>query len=105
MPEHFHLLISEPSKGNPSTVMQLLKQRTAARFNRDRGAPVGTKFWQARFYDFNVYTHDKRVEKISYMHENPMKRGLVADPLDWEWSSCRFYRTNEVGQVLIEFEQ
>jgi len=29
MPEHFHLLISEPEVGNPSTVMQVLKQRTA----------------------------------------------------------------------------
>src|SRR2546427_478240 len=29
MPEHFHLLISEPERGNPSTVMQVLKQRPA----------------------------------------------------------------------------
>lgn len=29
MPEHFHLLISEPEVGNPSTVMQVLKQRAA----------------------------------------------------------------------------
>jgi REP element-mobilizing transposase RayT len=29
MPEHFHLLITEPEVGTPSTVMQVLKQRTA----------------------------------------------------------------------------
>ncbi len=31
MPEHFHLLITEPERGNPSTVMQVLKQRFARR--------------------------------------------------------------------------
>src|SRR6266436_4158871 len=34
MPEHFHLLISEPEKGNPSIVMQVLKQRFARRVIR-----------------------------------------------------------------------
>src|SRR5947207_259299 len=105
MPTHIHLLVNEPKKGNPSTVMQLLKQRTAARFNRERGAPVGSKFWQARFHDFNVYSHEKRVEKIHYMHHNPIKAGLVDDPLEWKWSSCRFYRLDEKGPVTIEFQE
>src|SRR5256712_10912720 len=35
MPEHFHLLISEPERGNPSTVMQVLKQRFARKVLRD----------------------------------------------------------------------
>src|ERR1700693_576596 len=34
MPEHFHLLISEPEKGTPSTVMQVLKQRFSRRVRR-----------------------------------------------------------------------
>src|SRR2546426_3554070 len=33
MPEHFHLLITEPERGNPSTVMQVLKQRFARRLH------------------------------------------------------------------------
>jgi hypothetical protein len=28
-------------------------------------------FWQARFYDFNVWTGKKRLEKLRYMHDNP----------------------------------
>jgi REP element-mobilizing transposase RayT len=36
MPEHFHLLISEPEKGTPSTVLQVLKQRVARRVLRER---------------------------------------------------------------------
>ena len=48
-------------------------------------------FWQARFYDFNVWTDRKRVEKLIYMHRNPVKRGLRETPEQWRWSSYRFY--------------
>ena len=76
MPEHVHLLITEPDVGRPSTVMQVLKQRTARallpkRRHRDRrqrklfGEEPQRAFWQARFYDFNVWTAKKRVEKNS----------------------------------------
>jgi putative transposase len=41
MPEHIHLLISEPEKGNPSTVMQVLKQRVARRLLRRKRTPAG----------------------------------------------------------------
>ena len=33
--------------------------------------------WQARFFDFNVWTERKRIEKLRYIHRNPVKRGLV----------------------------
>src|SRR5580698_5791087 len=56
-------------------------------------------FWQARFYDFNVGTTKKRVEKLRYMHRNPVKRGLVQSPGQWRWSSYRFYLLDETGAV------
>ena len=40
-------------------------------------------FWQARYYDFNVWSEQKRVEKLRYIHRNPVKRGLVERPEDW----------------------
>ena len=33
-------------------------------------------FWQRRFYDFNVWSEEKKNEKMNYMHFNPVKRGL-----------------------------
>src|SRR5581483_5941462 len=48
-------------------------------------------FWQRRYYDFNVRTAKKRIEKLKYMHRNPVKRGLVKAPEDWRWSSYRSY--------------
>lgn len=113
MPEHVHLLITEPEVKNPSTVMQVLKQRAARALlpRRKRRDPrqrnlfgdeaVHRAFWQARFYDFNVWTTKKRVEKLRYMHRNPVKRGLVESPEQWRWSSYRFYRLGETGPVRV----
>jgi REP-associated tyrosine transposase len=112
MPEHVHLLVTEPEVANPSTVMQVLKQRTARallpkRKRRDPrqrelfGDDMRRAFWQARFYDFNVWTTKKRIEKLRYMHRNPVKRGLVDTPEQWHWSSYRFYLLDESGVVKL----
>jgi len=112
MPEHIHLLLTEPEVGSPSTVMQVVKQRTAKallpkRRRRDPrqrelfGEKLQRSFWQARFYDFNVWTTKKRVEKLRYMHRNPVKRGLVEFPEQWRWSSFRFYFLGEPGLVRV----
>ena len=107
MPEHIHLLISEPKVGTPSTVMQVLKQRVSRtlrktkrhrnvnqlRLWQDPPNKTARSFWQRRFYDFNVWSRKKRIEKLNYMHMNPVKRGLVTDPKLWAWSSYRFYQT------------
>jgi len=61
-------------------------------------------FWQRRFYDFNVYTRKKRIEKLHYMHMNPVKRGLVADPKSWAWSSYRFFQYGEKGLCPPDLE-
>ena len=59
-------------------------------------------FWQARYYDFKVWSEEKRVEKLRYIHRNPVKRGLVERPEDWLWSSFHHYLTGEEGMVEIE---
>src|SRR6266480_2655097 len=59
------------------------------------------RVWQRRFYDFNVWSERKRVEKLRYMHRNPVKRGLVLEPEQWEWSSFRSYAYQDVGRVRV----
>ncbi len=94
MPEHVHLLVSEPRAGSLAVGLQALKLSIARRSERQH-------FWQARYYDFNVYSWHKRLEKLDYMHWNPVKRGLVERMEDWRWSSYGFYRTGQQGRVLI----
>jgi putative transposase len=95
MPEHVHLLVSEPKLTILSKAIQALKLSVSAQ-SRER------PFWQARYYDFNVHNELKRIEKLRYMHRNPVKRGLVEKPEEWDWSSFRHYSTGEVGTVEIE---
>ena len=82
MPEHVHLLVSEPGKGSLAVGIQALKLSVARRRER-------RPFWQARYYDFNVFTESKRIEKLEYMHWNPVRRGLVETMEQWPWSSYR----------------
>jgi putative transposase len=114
MPEHVHLLISEPDRGTQSTVMQVLKQRFARRvlgeWRRQRKpqqcelwqeALEAGHVWQARYYDFIVRTEIKKREKLQYMHRNPVRRGLVLEPGQWRWSSFRSHAYGERGLVLV----
>jgi putative transposase len=94
MPEHVHLLLGEPEGVLLSKAIQALKLPVSV---QSRQRP----FWQARYYDFNVHNDEKRVEKLRYMHRNPVVRGLVAKPEDWAWSSFRHYATGCEGTVEI----
>jgi putative transposase len=62
--------------------------------------------WQRRFYDFVVCgNRHKRSENLRYMHENPVRRGLVTSPDEWPWSSYRAYAYKENGPVLVNEQQ
>jgi putative transposase len=93
MPEHVHL----PERGTTASVVQAIKQSVSRKLIGNR-----EHFWQARYYDFNVWTAAKSKEKLSYLHRNPVKRGLVAQPEDWPWSSFRHYLTGQEGVVEVE---
>ena len=96
MPEHVHLLMDESPQASPAKVIQVLKQRVSRRLRgKKRGAgsqrslpfpddlAERRRFWQRRYYDFNVYSERKLREKLDYMHQNPVKRRLVIHPRDW----------------------
>jgi putative transposase len=99
MPEHVHMLVNEPERGGTlAQAMQSLKQAVARRLALRAADP----FWQARYCDFNLWSERKFVEKLRYIHRNPVTRGLVARPEDWAWSSFRHYMSGESGRVQIE---
>jgi putative transposase len=123
MPEHVHLLVSKPQRRNLSIAIQALKLGFVRQLrgdgvasangiptSRNGGETWGTAccdnypkhFWTVRFYDFNVWTEKKRIEKLEYIHNNPVRRGLVASPEEWGWGSCRWYLNREAGPVKID---
>ena len=95
MPEHVHLLVSEPRNGVLDRAIQALKISVAVQQSK-------RPFWQPRYYDFNVFTAEKTTDKLRYMHRNPVVRGLAKRPEDWKWSSFRHYASGFEGTVEIE---
>ncbi len=122
MPEHVHLLLSEPHpsggtaplkpkdglNGPPvltseprrdtlADALKSLKQGVARRLIGD-----AEHFWQKRYYDLNIRNYPQFVEKLRYIHRNPVTAGLCERPEDWVWSSFRHYATGGEGGVEIE---
>ena len=124
MPEHVHLLVWPSDSANPSQIMQKLEGRTARfilktlrencehawckKMLRQFALPASVhdeahyRVWQRRFYDMNIWTEKKKLEKLNYMHQNPVKRGLVKEPGDWPWSSWRFYFLDDASILAMD---
>ena len=115
MPEHVHLLLSEPNCPTQAKIglewatrpqqytladaLKSLKQGVSRRLLGN-----AEHFWQKRYYDFNIRNYPQFVEKLRYIHRNPVKRGLCERPEDWEWSSFQHYSSGCEGRVEIESE-
>jgi putative transposase len=100
MPEHVHLLLSEPDRTRLSVALQMLKQLVSRKLR----ATDARRFWQLRYYDSLIKNHDEHCSALRYIHRNPVKRNLCARPEDWPWSSFRHYATGTDGAVEIESE-
>jgi len=99
MPEHVHLLIGEPQHEPLATALKSLKQGVSRRL-----IDKAEHFWQKRYYDLNIRNRAQFLEKLRYLHRNPVKRGLCELPEDWQWSSFLHYATGIEGRVEIESE-
>ena len=99
MPEHVHLLINEPPNILLAQFLKSFKQTTSRKLKGSR-----EQFWQDRYFDRNISGEEARSEVLQYIHRNPVKRGLVASPGQYEWSSYNHYATGVRGTVEIESE-
>jgi len=117
MPEHVHLLIQPKSNDTPmAKILQSIKgpvaqhvilrwQTINAKRVLDR---ITTPNGQLRFrqagggYDRNVISQHEAEEKIGYIHQNPVRRGLVKQATDWAWSSARWYAGDRDGVVMVD---
>ena len=109
MPEHIHLLIRPQDETQTvETILRRLKSsfgQGVIRRWEELHAPIlkritianGTRrFWQrGGGYDRNTFSEKELIEKIGYIHLNPVKRGLVSTLDEWKWSSARWYEKRE----------
>ena len=94
MPDHVHLVLFPAEEMKLGLVMREIKSRSARRYfaESDIGTPGARRvFWQRRCYDHNCRSPETVKENLRYCHKNPVNRGLVTDPAEWEWSSYNWY--------------
>ncbi len=104
MPEHVHLLLETPAENTVAAALRSMKVSTSMKVLRrwkQLHAPVLSRivgpsgrpmFWQpGGGFDRNVRDEDTLGRHIQYIHRNPVERGLVAKPEEWEWSSVRWW--------------
>src|SRR5580692_7959841 len=70
MPNHVHLLLSEPKLHLLADTLRALKTQTSRQLKGDR-----KQFWQRRYFDRNIITQTEFSEKLQYMHRNPVAAG------------------------------
>ncbi len=99
MPEHLHFLINEPPEIHLDQFIKSFKQSVSRELKGPR-----KQFWQTRYYDRNIRGEAARLEVIHYIHQNPVKRGLVSAPADYPWSSAHHSQSGLPGTIEIESE-
>jgi len=109
MPEHVHIVLCPREAAYEvrliRTALKVPVARKALKFLRQSAPsflerlkdlqPNGKfsyRFWQrGGGYDRNATEPATLLHMIEYIHNNPVRRGLVPSPTDWIWSSARFY--------------
>lgn len=89
MPEHFHMIIQPSDERSLSKIMNFIKGNFSRKYNQIYGRtdPV----WQKRYYDEVMKSEKDIINKINYIHKNPVSKKLVADVSDYEFSSYNQY--------------
>jgi putative transposase len=111
MQEHVHALVHFSDRGRLSTFVNQWKRRSSIALKdlyrkhlRNYGEKIDLNgpMWQPKYYVFNVYSEAKAREKLNYMHNNPVKAGLVNEPADWLYGSARWYLLRKPVGIEID---
>jgi REP element-mobilizing transposase RayT len=86
MPNHVHLLMvsNRQAKRSLTKTLAAINRHTAIEANKILTRP-GKRFWQAESFDHWCRGVDKEQAVIRYVHQNPVKAGLVKNWQDWPW--------------------
>jgi REP element-mobilizing transposase RayT len=98
MPSHVHLLVGCKQGGvQLSKFMQAFKSLSSRRLFPGRGT-----VWAARFDDRLMKEENQFLSRLNYVHQNPVRSGLVRKPEEWSWSSARFWMSDDPHSVLTK---
>lgn len=117
MPDHFHFLIQPSEKYSLPQIMKFIKGNFARKYNEWYGrrqliaayksAEKGILYkpvWQEGYYETLMRDEKDVINRLNYMHNNPVRKGLVKSPDEYEFSSYhQYYGVNrEKIQIPID---
>ena len=100
MPTHVHVLITPVGPHTLRSIMHSQKSYTAKAILKQFSGTAGVRsIWHADYYDRFIRDESHYRAAVDYIHQNPVKAGLVRHAVDWPWSSAKEgdYRTRECG--------
>lgn len=98
MPDHMHVVLHPRGEETISSVMQSIKGYTNWQINK-RLKKKG-KVLQSGFYDYALETEEKILRRVEYMHDNPVRQGLVEDASSYRYSSAYPGNGTDLGLSL-----
>lgn len=120
LPNHIHVIILPDSSKRYSDVIRDFKKGVAFAAIKTLSA-TGNKslldkfllksvrkdgqrysFWQRKYFDFNIFSEKKFLEKLEYIHNNPVDLGLAKHPGDWRYSSWKNYHLKDFSVITID---
>ncbi len=94
MPDHYHVVLTLRAEQSISALVRKVHSLFWRRGLRCLSGDVG-RVWQRRFHDHVVRNEADWEQCVAYVHANPVKWGLVENPVSYGWSSCRYWETGE----------
>jgi REP element-mobilizing transposase RayT len=61
------------------------------------------RIWQEGYHSIAIKSQTFFVEKLAYIHDNPVRKGFVEKPEDWKYSSARSYLLEYDGLIVIDW--
>jgi putative transposase len=123
MPSHIHLMASHEKDVTLSDIMRDFKHYTSTKIaemllkdnnhlflrvfqkaTEGRSKKLDYKVWQDEYHPIAITSEKWFLQKMEYMHNNPVRKGFVEKPEDWKYSSARNWILDDDGIIIINRE-
>jgi REP element-mobilizing transposase RayT len=122
MPDHLHVITDSPDSS--AEVLRYVKGITARRVidylkdgnfesslaklrHEDRKRKHSYSLWQKEKKVFSIFSEAMLMQKVNYIHLNPVRAGLVERAIDYRWSSARIWQRCQAEDepLMVDFDR
>ncbi len=101
MDNHVHMVISPAPPRALSAIVEAWKKWTSS---HNLAKPLHAPLWEEGFDDNLIRTSRELTSIVQYIHNNPVRAGLVTDAADWPWSSVHSYLRNGRERIEVDWD-